>query len=118
MSRRQPRKGYLYEPLKSSEEESNVHSSSSAVVKADDDCENRLVDLSWCKCGHCQLMSSVMENQCCTENSVAANELQDCSCVTQLAKFSKLCLDKDVLKLLMCSINEIIGENVDEITNR
>ena len=43
----------------------------------------------WCKCGVCIPMAQQIENKCCGQRR----------CVTSFARFSKLCIDPDVLKL-------------------
>ena len=57
----------------------------------------------WCKCGHCRSMSQEIENVCCKERK----------CITEQARFQKVCLDADVLELQYCAKG--IQMNFDEI---
>ena len=45
--------------------------------------------LPWCKCGVCTVMPREIEIKCCGQRK----------CVTTFARFSKLCLDPDILQL-------------------
>jgi hypothetical protein len=43
----------------------------------------------WCECSHCRPMSQEIENKCCKLKK----------CITLSSRFSKICLDPDVLEL-------------------
>ena len=45
--------------------------------------------IPWCKCGVCQIMPQEIEDKCCGLRR----------CITTHARFSKLCLDPDVIQL-------------------
>ncbi len=54
--------------------------------------------IPWCKCGMCQIIPQDIENKCCSQRR----------CVTIHSRFSKLCLDPDVLQLAIR--NSVISE--------
>ena len=61
----------------------------------------------WCKCGVCIPMAQQIENKCCGQRR----------CVTTFARFSKFCIDPDVLKL--CIRNRAaIRNNPDDNSTR
>ena len=62
--------------------------------------------LPWCKCGVCQIMPQEIENKCCAQRS----------CVTTHSRFSKLCLDPDVLQVAIRNRGDIRNDRDDNST--
>lgn len=62
--------------------------------------------LPWCKCGVCQIMPQEVENKCCAQRR----------CVTTHSRFSKLCLDPDVLQLAIRNKGDIRNDRDDNST--
>lgn len=62
--------------------------------------------LPWCKCGVCTVMPQEIENKCCRQRK----------CVTSFARFSKLCLDPDVLQLCIRNRVDIRNDRDDNST--
>ena len=62
--------------------------------------------LPWCKCGICQIMPQEIENKCCAQRR----------CVTTHSRFSKLCLDPDVLQLAIRNRGDIRNDRDDNST--
>lgn len=60
----------------------------------------------WCKCGKCQPMPQDVENKCCKQKN----------CITNSPRFSKLCLDPDVLQLCIRSTSDIRNDREDNST--
>ena len=58
--------------------------------------------IPWCKCGVCQIMPQEIENKCCGLRR----------CVTRHTRFSKLCLDPDVIQLVRVRVRVIIMSNM------
>ena len=62
--------------------------------------------LPWCKCGVCIVIPQQVENKCCGQRR----------CVTTFARFSKLCLDPDVLQLCTRNRADIRNDRDDNST--
>ncbi|KAL9969648.1 hypothetical protein ACROYT_G021885 [Oculina patagonica] len=62
--------------------------------------------IPWCKCGICQIMPQDIENKCCSQRR----------CVTVHSRFSKLCLDPDVLQLAIRNRGNIRNDRDDNST--
>ena len=62
--------------------------------------------VDWCVCGNCRPMPQEIENKCC--------RLKDC--ITTTDRFSKLCLDQDVLQLCVRNMGEIRNDREDNST--
>ena len=60
----------------------------------------------WCVCGRCQPMPQEIENKCCKLKN----------CITHSARFSKLCLDLDVLELCIRNTGDIRNDREDNST--
>ena len=60
----------------------------------------------WCKCGRCQQMPQDIENKCCKQKQ----------CITYSSRFSKLCLDPDVLELCIRNASDIRNDREDNST--
>lgn len=60
----------------------------------------------WCICGKCQPMPQEIENKCCKLKK----------CITLSSRFSKLCLDPDVLKLCIRNTGDIRNDREDNST--
>ena len=60
----------------------------------------------WCKCGNCRIMSLEIENICCKKRK----------CVTENARFQKVCLDADVLELCIKKRADIRNDREDNST--
>lgn len=65
---------------------------------------NPLVD--WCRCGLCRPMPQAVENKCC----------QQSKCITTTSRFTKLCLDTDVLELCIRNTSDIRNDREDNST--
>ena len=62
--------------------------------------------IPWCKCGVCQIMPQEIENKCCGLRR----------CVTTHTRFSKLCLDPDVIQLAIRNRGDIRNDRDDNST--
>ena len=51
----------------------------------------------WCVCGRCRPMPQEIENKCCKSKK----------CITSSSRFTKLCLDPDVLELCIKNASDI-----------
>lgn len=60
----------------------------------------------WCVCGWCQPMPQEIENKCCKLKK----------CITLSSRFSKLCLDLDVLELCIRNTGDIRNDREDNST--
>ncbi|XP_068707627.1 uncharacterized protein [Montipora foliosa] len=60
----------------------------------------------WCKCGSCRVMSQEIEIICCKKRK----------CVTEHARFKKVCLDADVLELCIKNRADIRNDREDNST--
>ncbi|XP_077106309.1 uncharacterized protein LOC143764544 [Ranitomeya variabilis] len=67
---------------------------------------------SWCKCGHCCVMSTLEESICCHEISVLLPQLnKERLCITKHPSFQEMCLDKDRLDFLYRFLGKIKRKN-------
>ena len=69
---------------------------------------SRLADLSWCLCGHCQLMPKAEECICCREVP-GIKHLLEASCVPCVMlhqRFDPVCLNPDVLVAVLGLLHE------------
>lgn len=63
----------------------------------------------WCKCGHCRLMTSEIENVCCTKKN----------CITLTRRFCKLCLHPNILQLQRMLVrSNITNDHFDKSTQK
>lgn len=62
--------------------------------------------MPWCKCRVCTVMPQEIENKCCGRRR----------CVTSYSRFSKLCLDPDVLQLCIRNRADIRNDRDDNST--
>ena len=60
----------------------------------------------WCVCGCCRPMPQDIENKCCRQRN----------CLTNSARFTKLCLDPDVLELCIKNMGDIRNDREDNST--
>lgn len=60
----------------------------------------------WCKCGQCRPMPQEVENKCCGQKK----------CITRSSRFTKLCLDPDVLELCIRNTGDIRNDREDTST--
>jgi hypothetical protein len=60
----------------------------------------------WCDCGRCRPMPQEIENKCCKLKK----------CITHSSRFSKLCLDPDVLELCIRNTGDIRNDREDNST--
>ena len=60
----------------------------------------------WCTCGKCRPMPLQVENKCCKQKK----------CITLTSRFSKLCLDPDVLELCIYNGSDIRNDREDNST--
>ena len=135
--------GYMYEPeydsdevdVESTESESdfdNCSAEESSLVESDegDDRDeelptagdrSRLSSLSWCTCGHCEIMPTVKESRCCHEIAVLVEQRQNVKCVTELRNLRMICLEPAVLSTAYVQFHiykRRSGLAPDELTNR
>lgn len=61
---------------------------------------------SWCICGNCKPMPQEIENKCCKQKK----------CITFSSRFSKICLDPDVLELCIRNTSDIRNDSEDNST--
>ena len=60
----------------------------------------------WCVCGRCRPMPQEIENKCCKLKK----------CITSSSRFTKLCLDPDVLELCIRNTSDIRNDREDNST--
>ena len=60
----------------------------------------------WCECSHCRPMPQEIENKCCKLKN----------CITLSSRFSKICLDPDVLELCIRNTSDIRNDREDNST--
>ena len=60
----------------------------------------------WCICYNCRPMPLEVENKCCKQKK----------CITTSARFTKVCLDPDVLELCTRNMNDIRNDPEDNST--
>ena len=60
----------------------------------------------WCVCGRCRPMPQEIENKCCKLKK----------CITSSSRFTKLCLDLDVLQLCIRNSSDIRNDREDNST--
>ncbi|XP_028406816.1 P2X purinoceptor 7-like [Dendronephthya gigantea] len=60
----------------------------------------------WCVCGKCRPMPQEIENKCCNLRK----------CITLSSRFTKLCLDPDVLELCIRNTSDIRNDREDNST--
>ncbi len=61
---------------------------------------------TWCVCGNCRPMAQEIENKCCKQKK----------CITFSSRFSKICLDPDVLELCIRNTSDIRNDHEDNST--
>ncbi|XP_033099836.1 P2X purinoceptor 7-like [Anneissia japonica] len=112
------RSGFLFEPQRQYSSEENE---SDDDITVDNSLNNDRTDnLDWCQCENCIIMPSRIESVCCLENVDICRKMDDVNtCIVLKDNYKKLCLDKEVLEVLMSSIKEVVGEDLREpISNR
>lgn len=62
--------------------------------------------VNWCICGDCRPMPQAIENKCCKLTN----------CISNTARFAKLCLDQDVLELCVRNTRDIRNDREDSST--
>ena len=80
---------------------------------------NHMNNMLWCSCSNCSLMSSNLENICCTRVAAVNQKMESHKCITFSSSFAKLCLDIEVLELLLTSLNDFYGRSTNNhLSNR
>ena len=109
------RKGFLYKSTK----EFNEIDEEQQLDKTSNNFPKLNKEYFYCACEHCYIMPSLIENKCCRGVQIIQQKLINEKCITSTPSFNKLCLDTEVLEVLMCSVKQIIGENLEQhISNR
>ena len=111
---------YLYEPEKevSSTSESESLSSPSEDESEYETCsEGRSGSLDWCECWGCQIETREIDCLCCLEVAALNEKLDegDFECIVDSPKFSKMCLDEDILGNVLTGLHETRGDHLEEI---
>lgn len=76
------------------------------------DARRDIRNTSWCRCGHCCVMSTLEESICCHEMLGLVPQLNDeHSCITKHPAFQELCLDQDRLDFLYRFLARIKRKN-------
>ena len=89
---------------KTSSEQTDASTSTGAGSSVNNDSGARP---EWCKCGNCKPMPREIENKCCGSRI----------CVTEQQRFSKLCLDAEVLQLCIMNRADICNDKEDNSTS-
>ena len=76
------------------------------ISQPDPETPHEGVSPQWCKCDRCRVMPQEVENKCCGQRR----------CVTSHTRFTKLCLDPDVLLLAVRNRGDIRNEREDNST--
>ena len=112
--------GFLFEPRKDKKDHSDYRQSrdekEDTLAGLD---TSRMNNLKWCICGNCSIMPTVKESVCCKENPTFSLEMKESLCIINLGSFEKLCLDREVLEVVLASTCDFIGEQLpNDISNR
>ena len=127
------REGFLFEPLRkqdlNAEDNENFELAELAIpaprtrTSLDTSCNSEMLlnSWTWCDCKKCDGMPSAFENLCCNQIKELSCKLNGSTerCVTQISSFKKMCLDKEILEVLMTAMKNAVAEWLESgITNR
>ena len=115
------RSGFMFEPLKSVPLNQEINEQKN-VPKLQENCVPGMDSKEagyWCKCMNCQTMPTYRENVCCRSVQALKEKLKDESCISKTASFEKMCLDVEVLEMLLSAINDLAAEELPrQLRNR
>mgnify|MGYP001546671685 CR=1 FL=1 len=107
---------FMMDPVYSDDEEREPDSSDSSDHEEDEenDDEARIGHTEWCECGTCAAMATAAESFCCCEHITVKEKMRDIGqndtdCITQTERFQVLCLDPDVIHLLLMTIHNVLS---------
>ena len=64
-------------------------------------------------------MPTVKESVCCKENRTFSLKMKENSCIINLRSFEKLCLDREVLEIVLALTCDFLREQLpNDISNR
>lgn len=92
--------------LESNVTDTNVTASISASISPEPGPSGGQPAVDWCVCRNCRPMPQAIENKCCKLRN----------CISNTARFAKLCLDQDVLELCVRNRREIRNDREDSST--
>ena len=92
--------------LESNATDSNVPTSTSASISPEPGPSVGQPAVDWCICRNCRPMPQAIENKCCRLTN----------CISNTARFVKLCLDQDVLELCVRNTTDICNDKEDSST--
>lgn len=109
------RDGFLFEPRRQRTESEITDDSSdiSTDDESDDLLDNsRMENLHWCGCGNCDIMATLIECECCSENEAVGSKMGEARCIVNSGSFDKMCRDPEVLEVMMSALKEVVGEDL------
>lgn len=109
---------YLYEPEREVSSPSEGETSSSDEESVYETCsEGRSGSLDWCECDSCQIETREIDCLCCREEAALNEKFDegDFQCIIESPRFSKMCLDEDILGNVLTGLHETRGDHLEEV---
>ena len=97
---------------------------SSVSSVTDNDTVDRLSSRTWCTCNRCtcnrcHIMPSERECRCCREGNALDWKMYGLQCITDHENFGAVCLNVDVLRTAVVSMNDVRrGDITEPLSNR
>ena len=80
---------------------------------------DRLSFRAWCTCYRCHIMPSERECRCCREENALDWKMYGLQCITDHKNFEAVCLNVDVLRKAVVSMNDVRrGDITEPLSNR
>lgn len=116
-------KPYQFEPQRSSSGEASNSRTGPSRQGSDDPDPHRVLDNSWCRCGHCTVMPTATECVCCAEVpkvvSLCRAEGTPFHCISESRYFAEICLLPHVLSTVTVLLHDVTASAGEEpMSNR